>query len=292
MDVSKSVEKTVHFLLKKKPTKISVFTHPPSNENLNRFVVVINLTIENIKLKSSATSSSHAFAAVKAISEIGEDILRTEKKLGSRSGISGGFIKSEIINRAKSELIEHDAFFFHYHNKIPFTYHNSRILNEQTLHTFILSSKSKMYKTILVINEESLEDNNCLIFATSAHSNLEIAIEKAICEFSQKLLNHLLWPEDCAKLENELIFHNKSDLHHKACRSPINKEIFKKLCCKENISPLIDRGDTSTWEIEKLSSPLEFFNFYKITSMQLIPIYFGIPEEDQDENALNFHPYW
>lgn len=294
MDISVNLNKVLRFLIKKKLGPSSVFIHNPSQATLGKFIVVLNIQYNNKKLKASASAENKYLAFVKAMSEMGEEIICEDMNYATRAGIAGGFIKNEVITRAKSELIEHDAFLYHYRNKIPFNFIDVRESKHKTLKIYALYSFEKIFHTILVTDDDSINNNeSCIMFATSTHTDHKIAVEKAITEYTQIYLNHYLWADHCHKLcKGEIKPEKKTDLHHIASRDKRNKIIFKNLCINST-NVKYSRFETNVnWIITKTESPIKLVHFFRLQNQKLLKMEFGIPEKGYEAPPQLLHPFW
>lgn len=295
MDLSSALEKTVNFLMKYPVSDIRIYIHSPSEDTLNNYITVANLTFNGNRISASGSARSRLSSNIKAIAEIGEIIICKTRGYSTRAGIAGGFIKNEAINRAKSELLEHDAFLYHYRNKVPFTL-KRKIKNHLTeILIYQLLTKSSKHTTILATDPKSISDkSSCIMFSTATHENEDFAIEKAISQYCQIYLNHSKWPTQCQDMSTgKTKPRNITDIHHISSRDHRNKEIFKVLCPLDgstNYSPYIK--DKLNWIASKEESPMLFFKYYKLMESNLIPMNHGTPEKEYDNLKPLYHPFW
>ena len=269
---------------------LKVFVHKPTIKTRYRWLVVVNIVDSlSCKYKGSATSSNPIEAYIKAVAELGESLICSSLNFGNRSGIAAGLLTSQAIVRAKSELIERDAFLYHYRNAIPFTA-VKEIDDNDGLLAFQMQSAEKNYYSYLVTDVKcSTGASECLLFGTGCHPSEKIAIEKAVQEYVSIALNHELKPEWCNGNSNEQLQHKSlTDRHHFASRDFRNIERFRLLCLvREPAGPRPNVGDD--WKITRLSSPLRFFNFVYVQNESLISMTFG--EFERIEGDL-LHPFW
>jgi ribosomal protein S12 methylthiotransferase accessory factor YcaO len=149
----------------------------------------------------------------KAMSELGESILVYSLGLETNSGLAGGFLYKTARQRAKAELIERDAFLYHYKNRIPFI---ERIFLEKKdnskldIFAYKMASTDSSFYSYLVTDEDCSRGNRmCLLFGLGSHKIKNIAISKAIQEYASIALLHEkfpLWCDGlCKKNPNELV---------------------------------------------------------------------------------------
>lgn len=290
MDLSSALNKTAKFLFKKKGIELNVQVLKPSRKTLFRWICsiyVADLTIKKRTYRGTGGSNQLAFAFLKAFGEVCETIAMYENKLSSRCGMAAGIIAENSILRAKSELIERDAFIYHYRNRIPFV---SRKRIDDDLHSFELASADKDFPTYFVTNTSTTNGaSKCLQFGCgTSFQNSNDAIQKAVQEFVNIHINHHNFPNQCLEWWNhpELI-PTKMDFHHVQSRDQRNLDIFKLLFNTQSTSrPQIDR---TKWIIEELPSPAKFFKVFKVAHPDLQILKFGQPEPN---TADLYHPFW
>lgn len=289
MDLSNSLISTTSLLLKDKTLSPKVFVYSPSPSTFERWLLVIQVTQNGRAQRSSGSSKSFMEAYAKALSEMGELLIIEAEKLYSRCGIAGSFFMSRSISRAKCELLERDAFFFHYRNRLPFSA-EPRELSEKGLLAYELSTADPTLRTFLVTDRMCASgQSECLLFGCATNEAAETAIEKAIQEYSAIYLNHQRHPDRCKLLANSsekipVIM----DRHHAASRDPRNIERFRSLCSNRG-SVLSPRKLDGLWEIQTLPSPIRALAFARVSHPSLIKLTFDIPEADEKDLL---HPFW
>lgn len=270
----------------------------PSVETSDQYLTVL----KNGNVSASGVSKSPSISFLKALLEYGECLICLKRNWTNRSGIAGGIFLGTSVNRAQFELIERDAFLFHYRNEVPFAPLKAIHLKVDfpQLLIFEMNSADPRFFSILATDRVSAGQNpiapHCLIFGTATHLNRSAAIRKAIEEYSALRYNHLVDPEFCGscKVADR---RNSGAYHHGASSDPRNIERFKRLCSltrpMSSRIPRTDQGEVSrTWKTEKLESPLRFFNFARASNPLLIPLSFGEPEPDSPAEHPLYHPFW
>lgn len=234
-------------------------------------------------------------AFAKALSEAGENVLVYTDGLESRCGMAAGLFASQAEVRARGELLERDAFLFHYRSGRPFR----RREDSSDLLVFEMDSASDEFHAILVTDLRSAEGSApCLLFGTSAHPDMEIALEKAAQEYSAIRLNHRLHPNRCSSWEvSPDQVPTVMDLHHVASRDIRNIERFKSLCGYGSADvPISDNGreplNKAGWKISVLSSPIRTLSFVRAEHPDLIRMTFGLPEASGPGEPPLYHPFW
>ncbi len=113
MGLSNSLEKTAIWLIKRRVSKVRVHYSNRVEENQIYRIVTIHCILEDrCPIQATGLGSTRLNAFAKAISELGEVILKVESSLLHRSGMAGGFCIRNAMQRAKFETLERDAFFF------------------------------------------------------------------------------------------------------------------------------------------------------------------------------------
>ncbi len=87
----------------------------------NVFSVLVIADVNGKPAQGYSRNDRLNIAFTKALCEFGEVIVARQLSLANRNGLAGGVFKRTAISRAKSELLERDAFLYHYAIRIPFT---------------------------------------------------------------------------------------------------------------------------------------------------------------------------
>lgn len=288
MDIQSNLRNVTRFFLKDKTAHLSVFIHDPNKNNLFFFCVVINVTIQGKRLDGSSTGKNLYTTFIKALSEVGESIICHNNNFSHRSGFAGGLLLRNAIHRAKAELIERDAFLYHYRNLIPFL--SAERIDDKIIYE--LKSAEPKFKVVMVIKADYLvSDNNCLIFGMGSDDTIENAKARALREYSAMYLNHQLYDGCGDKFMESLGIKRKTDFHHSQSKSKENKHIFKLL---NNVKPSnTPRAfDSGKWLIDEFESPINFFKFVKASHPNLLLMDFGAEEKFPQFNTPVFHPFW
>lgn len=288
VDLQSRLGQVARFFFQGRVESCHVFIHEPRENNLYRFSVVISVKLNGREVNGSSSGLSLYNTFLKALCELGENIITSNLGLNNRSGVAGGLILNNCIDRAKAELIERDAFLYHYRNLIPFRKSDSKTVDEMR---FELNSVDPSFSVNLVMNREYLEKkDSCLILGVAGNKDALCSSERAYCEYSSMYLNHKEFI-NCSNLRPVLEKSAKVDFHHHHSKSWENKTIFKKLCLEE--SSFEKRSyDDRLWKIEELNSPLLFFKYVRAEHPELIKLEFGLPELFPQFENLVYHPFW
>lgn len=289
MDLQNYLERSVVLLLRTKPDNVRVHIHNPLNAALPFYSIVINVTIGNAKYRGSSSFKSLQGAFFKALSELGENIILHTQSITSRSGIAGGFLKSNAIKRAKCELIERDSFLYHYRKGHPFKLMACSIVG---VGLFELNSIDGNYKVCLAMDSSYLVSmDSCLVFGMGCADSLNLAAEKALAEYSSMAQSHKILGGCGDEFMAARGINRLADFHHSQSRNKENKLIFANLCGSEKV---FDKRSCNSdlWEMRELNSPLKFLNFVQLVHPDLEKLNFGIPEVVDGFYEPVFHPFW
>jgi len=293
LDISNTLTKALHLLLTAKDLAPTVVYQRPSPENLFRHSVYIAFD----KIVAGATGSSLFEATIKAFAEFGESEICKGLGIKSRSGMAGGIIRSMAIKRAKAELIERDAFFFHYRNRVPFikqaTCHAQCEGKSLELLLFELSTAHSDFSTYLCTLPSCADGSSeCFIFGMGTSSQENEAKARSIDEFVDLYMNHQLNPLWCRSLADNSDI-SSLHFHHLASRDQRNIKIISELCRIDISVSSLKREEINQakWDLEMLDGPLKFFSYVKVKHPDLIKIEFGQAEPDVNGSPL-YHPFW
>ena len=286
MDISNTLTFLTRKLLRRS-LSVVVATGCTSWGGSTFFSVTMLVQINGKPMKAGGVASNLAEAYLKALSELGEILVIFEKKIESRNGISGGLFSVNAKERARNELVERDAFLFHYRSRTPFL--NKRSIGE--LSAFELCSIEKGTYVVLVTDFKTAISSDCLRFGVAADSRLDVATAKAFLECLMIISSHSLSPNWCKTLGE------KTDLdvlqrHHLASRDPRNLEIFEALCkcVPGSVRQLIyDDG----WQYQRLKSPIRGLVYWRATHGFVTEMTFGAIEPGivSDDGPM-LHPFW
>lgn len=239
-------------------------------------------------------------AFLKALLELGESSIRIRNKFKSRSGIAGGLFRSNVIQRAKAELIERDAFLYHYRVGVPFERYSWRMQSalERGLFAFRLKSAIRDFTITMILNVEALYSlQPHLEFATGCALTVSGSLRKALEEF------HLVRDAIRRKGHNR-VSRSIFDNHLVASFDERNVTRFRNLIENTNPAlklisqkPFLPRESLLSrqlnWRVEDLSSPIRFFRFCRVQCPDLVEMTFGQPESQESATARDlFHPFW
>lgn len=296
MDLSDPLIQVTRHLLRDPSGFIAVHVHEPQERTKNRFIVVCEWEKRSGHwLRASGVAGSRVEAYVKAIAELGEVALCDRDSLPDRSGIAAGFIEKNAVVRAKSELIERDAFLFHYRTGTPFL-RREPALDASEAVLFEMSSADLGYVSLLAVDRASLEGRrDCILLGLGCHPDRGVAASKAIGELACATLDHAMRPGWCKDIyEGNSPAKRLTDRHHAASRDPRNLERMGRLFAVRSGSVIGERVDCSKrWEIVSLESPLRYMRYFKATNDALAVLEFGRPESWTDSGSPPlFHPIW
>lgn len=297
VESSHQLAKITKTLLKEKTIKTSVYFKRPSAETNELFIVVVSVTLQNgFKIKGSANAPTLTSAFTKALIEMGEVYILKSQGFKDRSGIAGGLFSKSITTRAQAELLERDAFLFHYRNKISFEKSDQfahPFWTKEYIVVFRLMSASNRFHSFLATDSKCADGNHqCLLLGLGAHTDIESAKNKAIGEYATMLMDHRQRPDWCKRLALDPgLSTRQPDHHHAHSRDPRNISLFKDLC--SGSLPGTRRTQQLNWTNQSLESPLRFFRYLKADCPELLKLEFGKPEpqQGQEEQPL-FHPIW
>lgn len=247
---------------------------------------------------SGMTTDSVNSSYIRAVVELGENIIFKTKRLEDRGGLSGGFLFSEAIQRGKYELIERDSFLYHYRERAPFL--SRRASQEGDALLFEMKSKVPGVHCFFATTRECANGQNpCLLLGLGAHKDPSQAQRKALGELSTMQLDHDLRPGWCEALAaSPEKISRLPDYHHVQSRDSRNIEAIKEICSVSGESLGKQAGYDSEiqrqWRVEKMESPIRFAKYCHISNSRLEALKFGFPEEKslwRSESPL-YHPIW
>jgi hypothetical protein len=155
------------------------------------------------------------------------------------------------------------------------------------------SASKNLFSFLATDNFCASGKNDCLLIGLGCHPTFEVAINKAVGEYSTMYLDHLMRPGWCADIEKKVTVAKRlPDFHHANSRDLRNIERFSNLCKSESQNSRNSLNQL-TWKIEKLNSPLHFITFVKTQHPDLKRLEFGLaePNSNEKESPL-YHPIW
>lgn len=286
MDLQNKLIEVTRFLLRLKFDDCHVYIYQPSSLSLGVYCIVVTVRELGNEYKGSSTGRNIFEVYLKALCEVGEEIIKVRECLNNRNGLAGGLLKSNVISRAKAELIERDAFLYHYKNLLPFKKISSPNLE---ILSFQLSSIDSEYSVFLVMNEDYLaSSSSCLKLGLGCHKNPRVAFERAYNEYAAMVLDHHI-KEPCS-IRRDLKVSNAVEFHHMQSFSKENKFIFEILCNgKGNVRRNYNYLD---WRATSYNSPIRLFKFYKVDHPELIRMEFGSADFFESLGQSAYHPFW
>lgn len=288
MDLSCSLKFITKSLLKINFKTITIKIKKQKIEFSKIISVKILLETSHSSFTGYGSDRSIFKAYLKALSELNERYAFYSSESENSSGFASGVIKKRVQLRAKAEIIERDAFLFHYQEKTPWSLHKT----EGNIILYKLNSAESKFITFLATDTATSNGlENCLIFGcgTDLKENEKNAEFKAVSEYNSLKQNHLKNPNFCelASLSKKEDY-TTVDQHHLASRDKRNILIFKDLCSSNNIN-FKNNKNNLVWEIMEHKSILKGFHVQQAKCSSLRVLQFGKPEPDS-ENL--FHPFW
>jgi hypothetical protein len=294
MELSHSLSRVTRHLLRAGAGAVETFVHSPQEATRDRCVVVCEWERNPGKrLKSSGTAKNKLEAYMKAVVELGEAALCDGISVPNRTGVAGGLIVGNAVERAKAELMERDAFLFHYRNQVPFV---KREPVGAGAWLFELSSPQDGVHCFIALDRACVEGiAECILMGLGCHGDRGAAVEKALGELACMVLDHSMRPGWCRAVYSGASSPARlTDMHHAASRDPRNMERFRALCATGPSEALRGRGNLAgNWRVECLTSPLRYFKYVRVSHADLAVLEFGKPEPSASpEEAPLFHPVW
>jgi hypothetical protein len=301
VEFSSRLTKVSKILLKPQTSKLAVYLHSPSTNFNRRWIAVVDAVTEQVgKLKGSGVAASKDVAFLKAIVELGENFIFKFEGLADRNGIAGGLFRDAAKQRAVNELVERDAFLYHYRGKIPFIA-IERIASKDhgSILLFTMASPVPQIKCYLATDEKCAKgDFPCILLGLGAHGDPLVARAKALDEYSTMYYDHLYRPGWCEFLEcSPSKIGRITDFHHVQSRDPRNREIFKQLCTvgkDHQLSSARSIDVSKAWTYRHLESPVRFIRYVQASNPKITALSFGVPEPGSSNNQERplFHPIW
>ncbi len=291
MDLQSILNSTARLFLKD-GIPVSVQIDPHRQSSKAGFDVRVSCHYENKRLSGLAWDRSLLRSFLRALLELGEEILRVKMQLLSRSGLAGGVLFGPTWLRARGELVERDAFFYHYRNRIPFRSAGVRRIEGKLLEVYQLESADPEVVVALVMAPFEKEELTFLHFATASSVDIESASLRAAKEYLSlerylslnraRLMERAIDRNECLK--------DSSLFHFKACSDSRNIELFQMLRSRRDERVPVRSHTALLWELTQYPSPIRGFKFLRAHSEQLQKIEFGVPEGP--EEPVLFHPFW
>lgn len=294
MELSHPLSRVTRHLLRAGAGAVQAFVHSPQEATRGRYVVVCEWERNPGKrLKSSGTAKSRLEAYMKAVVELGEAALCDGISVLNRTGVAGGLVVENAVQRAKAELMERDAFLFHYRNRVPFV---KREPVGTRAFLFEMSSPQDGVHCLIALDGACVDGTaHCILMGLGCHGDREAAAEKALGELACMVLDHSMRPDWCRDVYSGALSPARlTDMHHAASRDPRNMERIRALCAAGFSEALRGRGKLAeNWRVERLASPLRYFKYVRVSHADLAVLEFGKPESAAfPEEAPLFHPVW
>lgn len=294
MELSHPLSRVTRHLLRAGAGAVETFVHSPQEATRDRYVVVCEWERNPGKrLKSSGVAGSRLEAYMKAVVELGEAALCDGTSVPNRTGVAGGLVVENAVLRAKAELMERDAFLFHYRNRVPFV---TREPAGSRAELFEMSSPQDGIHCFIALDKACVEGTaDCILMGLGCHADRGAAAEKAIGELACMVLDHSMRPGWCRDVFSGASRPTRlTDMHHASSRDPRNMKRIRELCAAGSSEALRGRGKLADeWCIELLASPLRYFKYVRVSHGGLAVLEFGKPEPSTSpEEAPLFHPVW
>lgn len=294
MELSHSLSRVTRHLVRATSGAVEVYVHSPQESTLGRYVVVCEWERKpGERLKGSGVARRKFEAYLKAVVELGEVSLCDGASFLNRTGMAGGLVVENAVARAKSELMERDAFLFHYRGRVPFVRRESA---GPDACLFEMSSPQNGNYCFIALEKSFVEGRaECILLGLGCHGNREMAAEKALNELATMVLDHSMRPGWCLKVyTGGAVAARLTDMHHAFSRDPRNTERIRALCASGSSETLRGRGELAdVWRIERLESPLRYFKYVRVGHVDLAVLEFGKSEPARvPEDAPLYHPVW
>lgn len=292
MELSSSLSRVTRHLVGAEPGTVQTYVHCPRASTLSRYIVVCEWEREPRKrIKASGVARSRLDAYLKAVVELGEVAICDGTSMLNRTGLAGGLIFENAVHRAKAELLERDAFLFHYRRRLPFVKRESA---GPGACLFEMSSPLADVHCFIALDQAFVEGGaECILMGFGCHLDRETAGEKAVGELAGMVLDHSLRPGWCRDVYTGAAKPARlTDLHHAYSRDSRNIERIRALCRPGSADS--SRGPLSEeWRVERLQSPLKYFKYVRVSHPGLAVLEFGRPEDATSPGqAPLYHPVW
>lgn len=272
------------------PATFEVNLHQTTKRRHNTLVVLRSFSKSEI-LKGSGEGHHLADGFLKAMIELGELQICRQFSLKNREGLAGGLFKKTALERAKCELIERDAFLFHFCNGIPFIelpYQDREIVLYQLLSA---TPKRNVILATLKQNQEGKAD--CVQLGLGCSQDIQIAINKSLSELERLRYQHLYHLDFCEDSHQSNRPKNNTDFHHQQSRNQHLISYFSFLCQTSQSSihnrPVINEAE---WKYETVKGPFHLIKYFKVTHPHLEAISWGRPEEVKGVSSGFYAPLW
>ncbi|MFK8139414.1 MAG: hypothetical protein AB8E15_13725 [Bdellovibrionales bacterium] len=255
----------------------------------DRVVVVILIETHIFgRLKASSSDLNMYLSFIKALSELGENIIREQHSLENRDGLAGGILPSGAKKRGRWELVERDAFIFHYRSSVPF-----KMLKddpENNIQLFELSCSIKDVRCVVAF-DSSVKYSDRVIFGIKTNKEISKAIEGAINELSSMLLIHEMDKSELVEKRESRKVERPLDHHYLALFDSRNLRILNSLKLNQSRAYRLPdrRKESINFKFQKFSSPVRFLSFYQAKTDEIESISFGVPEPGTKDLYL---PFW
>lgn len=301
MGISRSLTRVAQHLLGARAGSAETFVHCPTMTTLGRSIAVTSFrTPSGAVHRGTGVARSEVEAFLKSVLELGEVIHCQEAGVSNRSGMAGGLLLGAAIERARSELIERDAFLHHYRGGIPLQGAEFIIAREGVppgrgeIMVFLMSPAVPGVRCVLVTDELSVMGaEGCIWFGLGSHPDFAVAVQKALGEYASMMLDHELRPGWCARVFDGIEPAScLPDLHHAASHDPRNRRRFREICGSGKRQPGPRPMGVVHWLEREVPSPVRYFRFVHSVAEGLIPLEFGIPESIPENESPLLHPIW
>ncbi len=258
-------------------------------QRLKDYRVVVEASRLGESIQGGGIARTLLAAYLKALGEFGEGLICLREDHNNRSGLAAGLLFSPAVDRAKAELIERDAFLFHYRQVLPFL--ERRALSNSNVAYRMATALPDWHGFLVTDGACASGKNPCLLFGTAADRSEKLALQRAHHEYQTIARVHALRPTRCAELADSPSVDAAPDRHHLASRDPRNRERFQTLCASLGSTHSHRPPLHGSWEIESVPSPIRSLVYARAKHSQLTPLVFDQPEDPTGDRPL-FHPFW
>jgi hypothetical protein len=265
MNLQRLLTQIAKLFIKIKYQELSLAINPSYHGQSVEFTVVIEvIETETQKLFTGKGRAGNSWGAfLQALLKLGETIIIEKEGLLDQSAIASGPIFFNNTERVKTELVERDAFLFHYQNQIPFRPISTKEGESSTrpIHFFALETIDETYHSVFAIGplHTSTKGEN-VVRGMGTHPLQNLACQKALeaiqeTEYEERI-QALCYPQNFTKSNSENV--RKSEAQ------------AEKLLQGRRISKLFPYA----WDIETYHSPIRFFQYSKVTHPEISSVKF------------------
>lgn len=294
MDLSRTLTKVFSGFFRANIKDLVVYCHRPDADSLWHWVVTASFSYNGARIRGGSVDCNISAAIVKSLSECGEAIVTFDEGFDARCGYAGGVFKDTASVRAKRELLERDAFLFHYRKNIPFTRIERRLGPNHPCFYFRMETRDENLIAVFATDRRAIEGvDGCLWFGASCDADLHQSIKKAYSEYAGIHFNHRRGSDRCRRdFESLEALLPAFERHHASSHDPRNRERIKSICSGNSERVLRQLIKSSDWLIKEKHSPIRGFQYVRASHPELEELEFGVPEPWVEGDRPLYHPYY